>query len=209
MSRQPGDALPALQKRIDRSKRFPDDLLHAHEPAPNALFRELHDRRLGVVDHIFGAVRLIGCPRHRRARGGNQPAQHRLVANDLYVMLNARPVGYALHQARHIRHVADRLQILMPVEFLDQRDHVDRPRRLRQIHHPRINPPVRVQRKILDPQMLRRLVIGKIVQQDRAQNRALGFHIRRKGADRVIGSRQSSLSQCSANRKRTLSRFIL
>ena len=71
-------------------------------------------------------------------------------------------------------------------DSLDQRDHVDRPRRLRQVHHARINPPVRIERKILHPQMLRRLVVSKVVEQDRAQNRALSVYIRRKRADRVI-----------------------
>ena len=44
--RQSGDALPALQQRIHRSEGILDDLLHAHEAAPNALFGELEDGRL-------------------------------------------------------------------------------------------------------------------------------------------------------------------
>ncbi len=119
----------------------------------------------------------------------NQSAQHRLVADNLDVVLNARPVGNAIEQARHVGHIADRLQILVPIQFLDQRDHVDRPRRFRQVHHPRINPPVRVEREIFDPQMLGGLVVGKVVEQDRAQNRAFGLDVRRKSADAVIGSR--------------------
>src|SRR5580693_5914662 len=81
----------------------------------------------------------------------------------------------------------------MPIQFLDERDHVDRPRRLRQIDHARINPPVRVERKILDAQMLRRLVIGKVVEQDRAQNGALSLYVRRKSADAVVGGGQGWL----------------
>ncbi len=106
-------------------------------------------------------------------------------------MLNARPVGHAVEQARHVGHVADRLQILVPVELLDQRDHVNRPRRFRQIDHPGINPPVRIEREIFDPQMLGRLVVSKVVEQNRAQNRALGLYVRRKSAETVISSRQS------------------
>jgi hypothetical protein len=123
----------------------------------------------------------------------NQPAQQRLVAHDLDVVLNARPVRHAIQQARHVAHIADRLQILVPIEFLDQRDHVDRTRRFRQIDHAPVNPPVRVERKILDPQMLRRLVISKVVEQDRAQNRALGFYVRRKSADVVVRGRHISV----------------
>ena len=110
-------------------------------------------------------------------------------------MLDAGPVGHAVEQARNIGHVADGLQFLVPVEFLDQRDHVDRPRRLRQIDHARINAAVRVEREIFGPQMLRRLVVSKVVEQDRAQDRALGFHVRGKRADAVIGSGQGFFSQ--------------
>ncbi len=77
----------------------------------------------------------------------------------------------------------------MPVKLLDQRDHVDRTRRLRQIHHARINSPVRVQRKILDAKMLGGLVIGKVVEENRAQNGALRFYVRGKSADAVISGR--------------------
>ncbi len=169
MRRQSRDALAALQQRIDRAKRLAHDLLHAHEAAPNALLRQLENRRLGVAEHIFRRVALIGRARNRRVGCRNQTAQQRLVAHYLDVVLNARPVGHALHQARDVSHVADRLQILVPIEFLDQRDHVDRTRRLRQVDHPRINPPMRIEGEILNPQMFRSLVVRKVVQQDRAQ----------------------------------------
>ena len=66
--RQSGNALPALQQRIHRAKRFAHDLLHAHEPAPNALFRQLKDRGLGIAQHIFGRIALVRRPRNRRVR---------------------------------------------------------------------------------------------------------------------------------------------
>ena len=167
------------------------DLLHAHEAAADALFRKLEDGGFGIAENIFGRVRS---GRDARAiavvGGGNQSAQQRFVAHNLDVMLNARPVGHAIDQAGDVGHIADRLQILVPVEFLDQRDHVDRPRRLRQIDHAGVNAAMRVEREIFNPQMLGGLVVGKVVEQDRAQNRALGLYVRRKRADRVIGSCQ-------------------
>ncbi len=60
--RQSRDALAALQQRIDRAERFADDLLNAHEPAPNALLRKLEDRRLGVAENVFRRVRLVRWP---------------------------------------------------------------------------------------------------------------------------------------------------
>ncbi len=205
MRRQSGNALAALQQSIDRPKRFPDNLLHAHEAAPNALLRKLEDRSLGIAKHFLRRIGLVGRPRNRRIRCMDQPAQQRLVAHNFDVVLNARPVWHAIQQARYVTHIADRLQILVPIQFLDQRDHVDRPRRFRQVDHARINPPVRVERKILDPQMLRRLVIRKIIQQNRAQNRALRFYIRGKSADAVISGRHVlDISSTLKNANRTL-----
>ena len=69
-------------------------------------------------------------------------------------------------------------------------------RRLRQIHHSRINSPVRVEREIVNAEVLSRLVVSKVVEQDGAENGALRFHIRRQRADGVIGSGQGiSLSE--------------
>ena len=101
----------------------------------------------------------------------------------------------AFHQARNVGHIADRLQILVPIEFFDQRDHVDWARRFRQIHHARIDPAMRVEREILDPQMFGGLVVGKVIQQNRAQNRAFRLDVRRKCTDRVFGSGQGPCSQ--------------
>src|SRR5581483_8262416 len=45
---------------------------------------------------------------------------------------------------------------------------------------------MRIEREIFRLQMFRGFVEGKIVQQDRAQNRAFGFHIRRKAMGQTI-----------------------
>ena len=60
---RPGDALAALQERVNRAERLTDDLLHAHEAASNALFRELEDLRFGVVQDFFRGVDWLGRPR--------------------------------------------------------------------------------------------------------------------------------------------------
>jgi hypothetical protein len=119
----------------------------------------------------------------------DQSTQQRLVAHDLDVVLDAGPVGNAIQQARHVAHVADRLQILVAIKLIDQRDHVDRTRGFRQVDHAPVDAPVRVERKIFDPQMFGRLIVSKVIEQDRAQNRALGFYVRGKSADVVVSGR--------------------
>ena len=59
MRGQAGDALAALQQRVYGSKRFADDVLHAHEPAPNALFRKLEDSRFRVAQQADDSSRQV------------------------------------------------------------------------------------------------------------------------------------------------------
>ncbi len=152
--------------------------------APNALFRKLHDGSFGIVEDFFGGIALVGSAGNGGVGDVNQSPQQRLVAHDLDVMLDARPVRNAVQQARDVADVANRLQFLAPVQFLDQRDHVNRTRRLRQIDHARVNAAMRIEREIFRLQMLGSLVVGKIVEQNRAQNRALGFHVGRQSVSR-------------------------
>ena len=186
-----GDALAALQQGVDRSERFLDDFLHAHETATDALFRKLEDGGFDVVENFLGGVALVGGAGNRGIGGVDQSAQQRLVANNLDVVLNAGPVGYAIHQAGDVANIADGLEFLVAVELFDQRDHVDRPGRLGQIHHAGVNAAMRVERKIFRLEMLSRLVVGKIVQQDGAENGTLGFNVGRQAVrETVVGSCQ-------------------
>src|SRR5258708_34382400 len=56
--------------------------------------------------------------------------------------------------------------------------------------------------------MLGGLVIGKVIEQDRAQNRALRFYVRGKSADAVICGRHISLQTSRAPLWRNLSASI-
>ena len=113
----------------------------------------------------------------------NQPAQDGFVADDLDVVLDRRPVGHAVEQAGNIADIANRLQVLAPVELVDERDQVDRMRGLGQVHHPRVNAAMGVDGEVLGLQMLGGIVVGVIVEQDGAQDRAFRFNVRRHAAD--------------------------
>ena len=192
---QSGDALAALQQGINRSERFLDDFLHAHEAAADALFGELQDGGFDVVENFFGGIALIGGAGNGGIGGVDQSAHQRLVANNLDVVLDAGPVGNAIHQAGDVANIADGLEFLVAVELFDQRDHVDGPGRLGQVHHAGVNAAMGVERKIFRLEMLGGLVVGKIVQQDGAENRAFGFNVGRQAVrETVVGGCQGLLS---------------
>ena len=98
-------------------------------------------------------------------------------------MLDGRPVRNAVQQSGNVAHIADRLQILLLLQFFDQRDDVNRPRRFGQIHHARIDAPVRVNGKVIRFKVLGGIVEGVIVKQHSAQNGALGLNASRQTAD--------------------------
>ena len=88
----------------------------------------------------------------------------------------------------------------MAVEFFDQRDHVDRPGRFGQVHHARVNAAMGVEREIFRLQMLGRLVVRKIVQQDGAEDGAFGFNVRGQAVrEIVVGRCQGFLSVTKIN----------
>jgi len=122
----------------------------------------------------------------------NQSTQECLVADNFDVMLDAGTIRNAIDQTRDVTHIADCLEFLVPVELLHQRDHVDRTGRLGQIHHAGVNAAMGVERKVLRLQVLSCLVVGKIIQQDSAKNRPLGFHVSWQTVrETVVGSCQA------------------
>ena len=118
----------------------------------------------------------------------NQPAQQCLITNNLDVVLDAGPVRDAIYQAGDIANIADGLEFLVTVELLDQGDHVNRPGGLSQVHHARIDATVGVEGEVLGLEMLGCLIVGKIVQQDSAENGTFGFHVRWKTMRETIVS---------------------
>ncbi len=172
----------ALQQRVDPAG-VARDLLETLKTLANPLLRELENGGFGVVKNFVGRLGLLAGFGDGRIRHVDQPAQNSLVANDSNVVLDRRPVRHTVQQTGDVAHIADCLQVLLLLQFFDQRDDVNRPRRFGQIHHPRINTPVRVNGKIFRLKMLGCIVEGVIVEQHRAQDGALGFNVCRQPPD--------------------------
>ena len=178
-----GDALAALEKGVDRSERVADDLGNALKAFSDALFGELKDSGFGFVKDFIGGVFLRGRFSNRRVRNVDESAQNGFVADDLDVVFDRRPVGHAVEQAGNVTDVADRLQFLAAFEFFDERDDVDGPGRLGQIHHAGVETAMRVDREVFGLQVLGSVIVGVIVEQNRTEDGALRFDVRRHAAD--------------------------
>ena len=126
MRRQSGDFLAARVQLLQRAERRFDDVGDVQKSLANAVFGELEDRLLGASQDFFGFVGVLDGFGDGVLRDVDQAAQQRLVADDADVVLDARPLGNAVDQRREISHAADGFDLFAAVEFLDQRDHVDR-----------------------------------------------------------------------------------
>ena len=83
-------------------------------------------------------------------------------------MLDRRTVGDAIEQTGDISHVADGLELLLAFEFFDQRNDVDRPGGLGQIHHARVEAAMSVDGKVFRLQALGGVIVSMIVEQNSA-----------------------------------------
>ncbi len=165
------------------------------ESLANAVLGELEDRLLGAAEDLFGFVGVLDGFGDGVLRDVDQPAQQRLVADDADVVLNVRPLGNAVDERRKISHAADGFDLFAAVQFLGQRDHVDRPAGLLQLAHARIDAAMRVEREIVAGEMFGGLVVEGVVEQDGAEDRALGFHADGKSAlETVVGGGHERLS---------------
>ncbi len=161
---------------------------NVEEALADAVFRELEDGLLGAAQHLLGFVGVLDGLGDGVLRNVDQAAQQRLVADDANVMLDRRPLGYAVDQRREIRDAADGFDLFAPVKLFDQRDHVDRAAGLLQIAHAGVNAAMRVQREVVAGEMFGSLIVERVVEQDGAQDRPLRFHADGKSAlETVIG----------------------
>jgi hypothetical protein len=112
----------------------------------------------------------------------DQASQERFIADDLDVMRNARPLRNAIDQAGNVHYVADCFQLFVPANSSTSVIMSNGARRFGEIHHPRVDPPVGIEGKILSSEVLCSFVIGRVIEQNGAQDGPFGFYVGRQPA---------------------------
>ena len=160
-----------------------DGLADLLKPFADALFREREDGGFGIVQDFVGGVGLLAGLGDGVVGGCDQAAQHGFVADDVDVVVDRRTVGHSVEKAGDVADVADGLQIFFAVKLFDERDDVDGARMFGQLQHARVNAAMGVEREIFGAQMLGGVVESAIVEQDGAEDGALGFDVCRHAPD--------------------------
>src|SRR6185312_8607676 len=90
---------------------------------------------------------------------------------------------------RDIRHATHGFNLFVLAELLGERDKIDGTPALRELHHAQVNAAVRVEREIVGAEKLCSLRVGRIIEQNGAENGPLSFYAGRQSAvESVIGS---------------------
>ena len=152
------------------------------------LLADLQQLRLGDADHLERGFALVGGARDGRRADGHEPAQQALVLDDPDVFLNDRPARQALGERRQVRHPAHRLNFLVAGQLMRQRHDVDGTLLVEQVPHAQEDAPVRVEREVVCLELFGSLGVGRIVEQDGAEDGFFGVYIRgQAGIESEVG----------------------
>ncbi len=176
MGFEAGDVGAGSDQRVRGAEGLLHDLRDGEKAPAQALVGDLEDGRFGRIDDLFRRLSLLQRAGNGAVRGIDEPAQQRFVAHHADVVLDRRPARHAVGQRSQVGDPADRLQFLVAAEFFLQRNDVDGTPGGVQVHHPRENTAVRVEREVVGVQRFRRLVVAVSVQQDGAKNGPLGVN---------------------------------
>ncbi len=144
------------------------------KPCPETVLGELEDALLGAIDDLFGFVGVVDGLGDGELRDVDESAQQRLVAHDADVVLDAGAVGNAVDERRQVGDAADRFDLFAAIELLGERDHVNRAAGVLQIAHAGEDAAMRVEREVVGLEF-GGLIVEQAVEQDRAEDGALGF----------------------------------
>ena len=176
-----GEAVALGEDAFQPWVAFLNQFLDADKSRADAVFRQLKNRGFRAVQQ--GVRVFLGFERGLLdvMRGMNQVAQQRLFFDDARVMLHVRDARHPVHQLRQIGVPAGAFQLPGPAHVFGQRYQVDGVVRLVEIDHPLENSPVPVMEKILRTDFFNSRVDGLIVEQDGAEDGALGLQVVRQG----------------------------
>ena len=110
-----------------------------------------------------------------RVGGVDEAAQHGLVAHDADVVLERGAARDAVGERSQIAGAADCVQLLIAQQLLGEGDDVDRAVGLGELGDALVDAAMRVEKKVVGLEGRERFVLQVVVQQNGAEDGALGF----------------------------------
>ena len=179
--RHAGNQLLARVQLLDGVEARLREIAHRDEAVADVVVGDREDRVLGLIEDDVGLVLGRVGGGQNPVGGKDQAPQRRLLFDDARVMLDVGRTRHAVHQRRDVGGAADFVEIARSPELLLERDEIDRVAPLDQPDHLVEDAAMRVAEKILRVDHFRGEVERVVVEQNRAEHRAFGLEIVRKG----------------------------
>ncbi len=187
MGGEAGDFLSAGVEFVERAEGTLDDGGDVGEALAKAVFGEGEDALLGDVDDVFGVFGVLDGLSDGVLGDGDEAAQHGLVAHDAHVVLDGGTLGHAVNERGEVCDAADGFDLFAAVELFGEGDHVDGTAGVLQVAHAGEDAAVSVEGEVVGREF-GGLVEDEAVEQNGAENGALGFKAGRKSAlEAVVG----------------------
>ena len=193
MGFQAGDAAAALEELVEiAAEGFHGDAANVGELLPAALLRKVEDAGLGGVDDLGGGAGLLQGLGDDGVGGVDEAAQHGFVAHDADVVLQRGAARDAVGERGQVAGAADGVQLLVAQQLLGEGDDVDGAVGLGELGDALVDAAMRVEEKVLGLEGRERFVLQGVVEQNGAEDGALGFRTGGETAiETEIGSRHN------------------
>ena len=144
----------------------------------DALFADFKQLRLGSAEHLERGLALVGGAGNGRRADEHELAQQALVFDDADVLFNDRAARQTLGERREISHAAHGLDFLVAGQLVGQGDDVHGALRVHQLAHAQEDAAMRVEREVVGLEPFGGLGVGRVVEQDGAEDGLFGVDVR-------------------------------
>ncbi len=187
--RHAGAVAVAVIEPVDLLERPLEELVNRDELAMALVAPDVVDDLLGAVDRAVDVLFVLEADLGDHRPGVDQPAQGRLLANDLGVVLGRGGGRHRLHQGAEIREAADSLEGVAVTKLFGDRDLVERLAAFVELKEPGVDRLVDVRVEIRRPHDLADGCHHLAVDEDRAEDRHFGFEVVRRDPIGAAGDR--------------------
>ncbi len=189
--------LALLVKVVDALERAGDDLVDAGEAAGDAFLGDFKQRSFGGVEDLERLLTLVGRTRDGSGADVDELAQEGFVLDDADVFLNGDATRKTLSEGGKPRNAADGFDFLTAGELFADGDDVDHVVAVDEFAHAAEYALMRGKREVLGAQERGGFAVGMIVEQDGAEDGALGVQRGGKAAlEFDVGGGGHALIEC-------------
>src|SRR5689334_5291013 len=170
-------ALAGIQKRVDATRKFSDYRGWRFQTFAGAGFAEFQQRLFGARQNFVRFLFADQAAVNHLLRAEDQLAQRGLVLDDAYVTIEIAERRQPFIERDQVREPVHRFDLPLLHQLIGERDAVDLFAAVVQVLHARENAAMLFEAEVFVLNRARDLEIGVLVQQNRAEHKALSIDV--------------------------------